>query len=367
MNIPALIAEYENTEASLYTVASFKNYEDAINVVKAYLENGTKEQIEQGIKAVDSAKAALEMATTDFTQINAYITKLEGLQASDYTSKSYAALMDTIREIKAKLAGASDADVAMYLEQLETANAKLVNVTSLQAKVAQAKAFEASKYTTSSYANLTSAIKDAEKRYVDGTKAEVSQSINAIDFAIKKLDVVVNNKEAKDYIDALRKANAAAYTKESYAKYEEAFDALKAMAKNLDDVSARQFVDAKAKFEKAVDQLKLVKHPENTKPEKPAGKPSVTPKPDPDTIGRVLPVLGAQVERADVPAKKEVKEVEKDKVNTNNKKEEVKEEETPKATIEEESTNASMWIAAGAVLLAAGGLFLLLRKRNLQK
>lgn len=355
LNIPALVAEYEKTNASLYTADSFKNYEDAINVVKAYLENGTKEQIEQGIKAVESAKAALEMTTTDFTQINAYITQLEGLQASDYTSKSYATLMDTIREIKAKLVGATDADVAMYLVQLETANAKLVNVTSLQAKVAQAKAFEAAKYTTSSYANLTSAIADAEKCYVDGTKAEVSQSINAIDFAIKKLDVVVNNKEAKDYIDALRKANAAAYTKESYAKYEDAFNALKALAKNLDDVSARQFVDAKAKFEKAVDQLKLVKHPENTKPEKPAGNPSVTPKPDPDTIGRVLPVLGAQVERADVPAKKEVKEAEKDKGNTNNKKEEVKEEETPKANIEKEATNGSMWIAAGAVLLAAGG------------
>ncbi len=368
-SLPSLVEEFELANATLYTANSFKVYADAIADAKAKLIQATPAQILEAITQVEAARDAL-MFRGDATEVNAYIDALRQLDATNYTKVTYQALMDEIDAVLVKLENATDSEIAPCLEQLQSAYAKLINVSALKMKLEQVKLFDAKDYTTSSYVQLKDAIKIAEKHLVDGNKEEISKSINELEYASKKLTICVDQKEAKDYITSLRKVNKTAYTEQSYAKYESAYNTIKALLERLPDVSASEYVKVKVAFEKAVNQLMLVKTPDNpTKPNNPGNgvgptRPRPT-QPNPETTGRVIAGIGEQVQEKvvekDIPQKETVKkeETKKEKV------EKVEKDETPKAQLtDSDNTSLSTPIVIGAVLVAIGGMFLVLKKRK---
>lgn len=257
-SLSALIDEFDKiTDSSIYTEASYKAYENAINKAKEVMVNGAVETVKQAASDIENAKNNLELLGSS-DSIKNYISELKKLDDVDYTSNSYKSLMDRVAEIEAMdLDKMSEEELKGYEKELLNLRNSLVNVSALHAQVNTAKGFKADLYTTSSYNTLMALVDEAKEEFVSGSADSVQALINKIDVAIKNLVTRVNNKELKDYVDGIEEIDLTKYTEESAAKYTETLSVLKAMLENANDTAATDFVKAKNNFEDAKENLEL--------------------------------------------------------------------------------------------------------------
>ncbi|OUN24350.1 beta-N-acetylglucosaminidase domain-containing protein [Pseudoflavonifractor sp. An85] len=254
-DITALKSEIDKAEKvndELYTAESYQAYMDAVQAGKALLETGTKEQVEQAVADIRAKFAAMDLNPD--TPLGAVVAEAEALNGEHYTTDSYNALMALVAEAKANPTDES------YVQKMVDAMKALVNVEALKAQLAAAQTVDAEKYTTSSYKTLSNLMGQVDALLQSGTQQKVDQMTAQMDMAIRSL--VVRATGVEEYRNSIKLEAADGYTAESYKVYKNAYDAL--MAADPADLSASEFAQLKANFEKAKLSLK---HVEANKPE----------------------------------------------------------------------------------------------------
>lgn len=252
----AIALEDQVTDPSIYTEESYAAFADAVENGKMLLENGTKDAVADAVEQIKDAYAALDLkpeTTLDEVIAEAKaVLNAEGA-ADKYTEDSYQALADIVEEAEANTDDTKDAE---YAAAIQSAMDGLVDVTALRAQISAAQAVDAKLYTSSSYKALTDLLgqTDAEDLLKSGSREEVSAAAAAIENAIRAL--VPRAQGAEDYRDSITLKPEKGYTADSYKAYKEAYEAL--MNADPSDLSAAEFAQLKAAFEKAEQNLKLV-------------------------------------------------------------------------------------------------------------
>ena len=258
VNIAALkakLAEVKKLDEKLYTADSWNTLQDAVKNAEAYLENGTKDQVDQAVSDLENAVNSL-VEKTEVT-VDDVIAEMEKVNGKDYTEVSFGALQAAISKAKADKDQNDPALDQANIAAMKEAKAALVSIVDLKATLNEAAQHKAGTYTVSSYKLLKDAVTNAEPLKVNGTKEEVANAAAAIRAAIKGLDKrAVGLDEYRDSI-VLKKPEG--YTEESYAVYKKAYDAL--MALDSKETTAEMFANAKSAFEAA--QAGLVQKPGN--------------------------------------------------------------------------------------------------------
>ena len=104
--LKAVIAEYEATDAALYTKLSFEKYTAAVASGKAVLaaKKPTQVDVDNAVAAINAAKAALELlVTVDFTALDEELSIFDRTNGADYTVETYTAYKvyaETARELR---------------------------------------------------------------------------------------------------------------------------------------------------------------------------------------------------------------------------------------------------------------------------
>lgn len=256
VNVAALkakLAEVGKLDENLYTKDSWKELQDAVKNAEAYLENGTKDQVDKAVSDLENAVNGL-VEKTEVT-VDDVIAEMEKINGKDYTEVSFGALQDAISKAKADKDQNDPALDQANITAMKEAKAALVSIVDLKAALNEAAQHKAGTYTVSSYKLLKDAVTNAEPLKVNGTKEEVANAAAAIRAAIKGLDKrAVGLDEYRDSI-VLKKPEG--YTEESYAAYKNAYDAL--MALDSKETTVEMFANAKSAFEAA--QAGLVQKP----------------------------------------------------------------------------------------------------------
>lgn len=252
----AIALEDQVTDPSIYTEESYAAFAEAVENGKMLLENGTKDAVADAVEQIKDAYAALDLkpeTTLDEVIAEAKaVLNAEGA-ADKYTEDSYQTLADIVEEAEANTDDTKDAE---YAAAIQSAMDGLVDVTALRAQISAAQAVDAKLYTSSSYKALTDLLgqTDAEDLLKSGSREEVSAAAAAVENAIRAL--VPRAQGAEDYRDSITLKPEKGYTADSYKAYKEAYEAL--MNADPSDLSAAEFAQLKAAFEKAEQNLKPV-------------------------------------------------------------------------------------------------------------
>ncbi|EOS62240.1 hypothetical protein C815_00021, partial [Firmicutes bacterium M10-2] len=148
----------------------------------------TQEEVDAATKALSQAQANLKKAeqpaAVDKTELNEALKKAEGLKKSDYTEKSWNALMEVLEQAKAisEQKDASQSDVDTALENLNTAIKGLVK----KASSANTGTNNPIKGSSTTGTNRTSSAHTAAKTGVGGMIATAGASLLGIFVILKK-------------------------------------------------------------------------------------------------------------------------------------------------------------------------------------
>ena len=251
----AIALKDQVTDPSIYTEESYAAFAEAVENGKALLKNGTKDAVADAVEQIKGAYTALDLKPeTTLDEVIAEAKAVLGAEdaADKYTEDSYQALADIVEEAEANTDDTKDAE---YAAAIQSAMDGLVDVTALRAQISAAQAVDAKLYTSSSYKALTDLLgqTDAEDLLKSGSREEVSAAAAAIENAIRAL--VPRAQGAEDYRDSITLKPEKGYTADSYKAYKEAYEAL--MNADPSDLSAAEFAQLKAAFEKAEQNLKL--------------------------------------------------------------------------------------------------------------
>lgn len=251
--LKAAISTYESLaeDKDLYTSESWTAYENAVNAGKALLEAGTQQQADEALAAINAANKELvlkgDITVQDMIDAAEAILNAEG-SADKYTTDSYTALADITAEAK------ENPDDESCIEKIQSAIDGLVNVEALKAQIAAAQNVDKDVYTTSSCKALADLLGQTDTLLKSGSKEDVDTMTKAIDNAIRALEPRAAGVD--DYRDSIILKPEKGYTADSYKAYKEAYEAL--MNADASDLSAEEFAQLKADFERAELALKTV-------------------------------------------------------------------------------------------------------------
>ena len=241
----AKLAEIAKKDETLYTEDSWAALQDVVKTAQGYLNNGTKDQVADIIKALDKAVESLVLAEGSESDVQKVIDELRELNKDDYTSASYDILSQAIAKAEKDMSkGDAELDKANIAAMREAQKA-LVSIVDLKAAIAESEKYNAENYTADSYKVLQDAVAAAEALKADGTKESVAKGAEAIRAAIKGLEKLASGMD--EYRDSIvLKTPAEDYTDASYAAYKAAYDTL---------MELEEFQDAKSAFENAEAKL----------------------------------------------------------------------------------------------------------------
>lgn len=248
----ALAQEEMITDPSVYTEESYEKFIAATEAGKQLLEDGTEEEIAAAVEEINDAYQNLTfISDTDLdTLIKEARAVLEAEGAKEkYTEDSYNDLLAVVEEAEDNISDNS------YIEKIQSALKGLVNVEQLKEAIAQAKAVDAEKYTVSSHSALLEVLAQIEKDGLlkSGSQEDVNTAVKAIGNAI--LGLKPRAQGVEDYRDSITLKPEKGYTADSYKAYKDAYEAL--MKTDPSDLSAEEFAQLKADFEKAELGLKV--------------------------------------------------------------------------------------------------------------
>ena len=248
----AKLAEIAKKDETLYTKDSWAALQDVVKTAQGYLNNGTKEQVADIIKALDKAVESLVLAEGSESDVQKVIDELRKLNKDDYTSASYDILSQAIAKAEKDMSkGDAELDKANIAAMREAQKA-LVSVVDLKAAIAESEKYNAENYTADSYKVLQDAVAAAEALKADGTKESVAKGAEAIRAAIKGLEKLASGMD--EYRDSIvLKTPAEDYTDASYAAYKAAYDTLMELDAKI--TTEEEFQNAKSAFENAEAKL----------------------------------------------------------------------------------------------------------------
>ena len=252
--LKAAIKQSESVDGTLYTNESYQSYVAAVEAGKQLLDAGTKEQVAQALKLIEEKYNGL--TTSDKAALEQMIQVAKALKAESYTEDSYKELMDIV-------ADAEKSGDDKYIDKIQEAMKKLVNVEALKDKIQAAEKVDKELYTEDSYQRLEDALKKAKKLLKSGSAKEVKAATEELENArralVQKTTVDVEGdqntdqkdqavQKLKDKIQAAEKVDKKLYTEDSYQRLE---DALKKAKKLLKSGSAKEVKAATEELENA--------------------------------------------------------------------------------------------------------------------
>ena len=252
--LKAAIKQSESVDGTLYTKESYQSYVAAVEAGKQLLDAGTKEQVVQALKLIEEKYNGL--TTNEKAALEQMIQAAKALKAESYTEDSYKELMDIVAEAEKS---ADD----KYIDKIQEAMKKLVNVEALKDKIQAAEKVDKELYTEDSYQRLEDALKKAKKLLKSGSAKEVKAATEELENArralVQKTTVDVEGdqntdqkdqavQKLKDKIQAAEKVDKKLYTEDSYQRLE---DALKKAKKLLKSGSAKEVKAATEELENA--------------------------------------------------------------------------------------------------------------------
>ena len=256
--LKAAIKQSESVDGTLYTNESYQYYVAAVEAGKQLLDAGTKEQVAQALKLIEEKYNGL--TTSDKAALEQMIQVAKALKAESYTEDSYKELMDIV-------ADAEKSGDDKYIDKIQEAMKKLVNVEALKDKIQAAEKVDKELYTEDSYQRLEDALKKAKKLLKSGSAKEVKAATEELENArralVQKTTVDVEGdqntdqkdqavQKLKDKIQAAEKVDKKLYTEDSYQRLE---DALKKAKKLLKSGSEKEVKEATEELENACRAL----------------------------------------------------------------------------------------------------------------
>ena len=256
--LKAAIKQSESVDGTLYTKESYQSYVAAVEAGKQLLDAGTKEQVVQALKLIEEKYNGL--TTNEKAALEQMIQAAKALKAESYTEDSYKELMDIVAEEEKS---ADD----KYIDKIQEAMKKLVNVEALKDKIQAAEKVDKELYTEDSYQRLEDALKKAKKLLKSGSAKEVKAATEELENArralVQKTTVDVEGdqntdqkdqavQKLKDKIQAAEKVDKKLYTEDSYQRLE---DALKKAKKLLKSASEKEVKEATEELENACRAL----------------------------------------------------------------------------------------------------------------
>ena len=256
--LKAAIKQSESVDGTLYTKESYQSYVAAVEAGKQLLDAGTKEQVVQALKLIEEKYNGL--TTNEKAALEQMIQAAKALKAESYTEDSYKELMDIVAEAEKS---ADD----KYIDKIQEAMKKLVNVEALKDKIQAAEKVDKELYTEDSYQRLEDALKKAKKLLKSGSAKEVKAATEELENArralVQKTTVDVEGdqntdqkdqavQKLKDKIQAAEKVDKELYTEDSYQRLE---DALKKAKKLLKSASEKEVKEATEELENACRAL----------------------------------------------------------------------------------------------------------------
>lgn len=176
--LKAAIKQSESVDGTLYTKESYQSYVAAVEAGKQLLDAGTKEQVAQALKLIEEKYNGL--TTSDKAALEQMIQAAKALKAESYTEDSYKELMDIVAEAEKS---ADD----KYIDKIQEAMKKLVNVEALKDKIQAAEKVDKELYTEDSYQRLEDALKKAKKLLNSGSAKEVKAATEELENARRAL------------------------------------------------------------------------------------------------------------------------------------------------------------------------------------
>ena len=176
--LKAAIKQSESVDGTLYTNESYQSYVAAVEAGKQLLDAGTKEQVAQALKLIEEKYNGL--TTSDKAALEQMIQVAKALKAESYTEDSYKELMDIVAEAEKS---ADD----KYIDKIQEAMKKLVNVEALKDKIQAAEKVDKELYTEDSYQRLEDALKKAKKLLKSGSAKEVKAATEELENARRAL------------------------------------------------------------------------------------------------------------------------------------------------------------------------------------
>ena len=256
--LKAAIKQSESVDGTLYTKESYQSYVAAVEAGKQLLDAGTKEQVVQALKLIEEKYNGL--TTNEKAALEQMIQVAKALKAESYTEDSYKELMDIVAE-------AEKSGDDKYIDKIQEAMKKLVNVEALKDKIQAAEKVDKELYTEDSYQRLEDALKKAKKLLKSGSAKEVKAATEELENArralVQKTTVDVEGdqntdqkdqavQKLKDKIQAAEKVDKKLYTEDSYQRLE---DALKKAKKLLKSGSEKEVKEATEELENACRAL----------------------------------------------------------------------------------------------------------------
>ena len=176
--LKAAIKQSESVDGTLYTKESYQSYVAAVEAGKQLLDAGTKEQVVQALKLIEEKYNGL--TTNKKAALEQMIQAAKALKAESYTEDSYKELMDIVAEAEKS---ADD----KYIDKIQEAMKKLVNVEALKDKIQAAEKVDKELYTEDSYQRLEDALKKARKLLKSGSAKEVKAATEELENARRAL------------------------------------------------------------------------------------------------------------------------------------------------------------------------------------
>lgn len=176
--LKAAIKQSESVDGTLYTNESYQSYVAAVEAGKQLLDAGTKEQVAQALKLIEEKYNGL--TTSDKAALEQMIQVAKALKAESYTEDSYKELMDIV-------ADAEKSGDDKYIDKIQEAMKKLVNVEALEDKIQAAEKVDKELYTEDSYQRLEDALKKAKKLLKSGSAKEVKAATEELENARRAL------------------------------------------------------------------------------------------------------------------------------------------------------------------------------------
>ena len=248
-----------------YTTESWNVFAEALANAENELnsENSTPETVKDAQEKLDAAIKGLKAKKVDKSQLEALITEAKDKKEADYTPESWTTFATELQNAKV-VYGDKDAKqktVDQACESLRSAIDGLkvkVDKTQLKALIDEANGKNKAEYTSASWKDLETALKNAQSVYdtEDATQKSVQEAHDSLKAAIDGLTAKADKTELKALIDEANGKNKAEYTAASWKALEAALKNAQSVY-DTEDATQKSVQDACDSLKAAIDGLKV--------------------------------------------------------------------------------------------------------------
>lgn len=307
----------QDKDLSIYTDATVKAYQDALDTAKEKLaledeDNMTQEQVDNALAALQNAESELKEKPKSEILDNK-ITEAETIDQSLYTPATVKVFTEALKEAKAlkEKTDATDKQIQDAIEKLTSAMNALkekADKSALNTKISEAEALDVNAYTEATVQAFNTALTTAQtvKANEEATQEEVNNALSDLTAAMNALEkkpVVKPDKgNLTTAVDEAAKTDLNGYSKETVDAFKKALEEAQNILKD-ENATKEQIENALAKLDAAKKALKKDTTPDTEKPtptpdtEKPTPdteKPTPTPETKVPAVGATTTVKGVK-------------------------------------------------------------------------